>query len=145
MTFSSLPRMSELSTGIKIQELGEMRVSGFEMRVSGFEVIPCGFLVSLLPWPKLLSFSNLIFTKRKASMSPFNSTLIAVRKVHDWKRRLKRTKRSSVGQILGTIAWLWPLGYWKHVKVMSFCVILAAENNVNDRKILFKSFGAVSS
>ena len=60
-----------------------MRVSGFEMRVSGFEVIPCGFLVSLLPWPKLLSFSNLIFTERKASMSPFNSTLIAMREVHD--------------------------------------------------------------
>lgn len=53
------------------------------MRVLGFEVIPCRFSSSLLPWPKLLSFPNLILTQRKVSTSTFDSSLIAVREVHE--------------------------------------------------------------
>lgn len=74
--------MPKLSASMKIQDLGEMGICR-----AG--VIPCGFPGSLLPWPKLLNhcpFSDMIFTKRKVSMSPFNSTLIETWEVHKRKK-----------------------------------------------------------
>lgn len=65
------------------------------MGVSRAEVIPCGFPDSLFHGSKLPShcpFPDPIFTKRKVSMSPFNSVLIAVWEIHKWKRRKERTQ-----------------------------------------------------